>query len=956
MNKKIAMFLLGLSLTSVNMARADDTEIFYTGTTIKPNVLLVVDTSGSMGDEKGTGTRMTEVQTAIRAIIDDPDNQANLNLGLARFSNNSGTIAVPIIPLDEIYSATNTLGAAALKAVLNDFPTTGGTPVVPALYESLLYFRGDPINTAKTISSSASYDLPVSSSYTGGHVTNHNKTISNSGNEVATYISPLTQTCERNNSHIVMLTDGYANRNSFASNIKTTIDLTSCPANSNDDKECGEELAYYMANNDQSTTLAEIQKVKVHTVGFDFNDEWLKEVATAGGGEYKTATSASELTTQFKAIFGAILEQNSTFTSAGVSINNFNRLNHRDEIYFSLFKPNLKVQWSGNLKKYKISSAGNIIDKLGNAALDATTGYFSTTSLDYWSALTAQPDPANGHEVTSDGAANKLTGDARKVFSNLGGANLSELKNEATSLALVTLADFNASTLTGITDADQLERLVLFTRSQNADGSDNSTNRMSDPLHSKPYVATYSETNTGGNLEYSTVIYYGDNQGLLHAINAVDGTENWAFIPKDLLANQNNLYNNPIHDANHVYGLDGSPTAWITATNKSLYIGMRRGGRSYYAMDITSKTAPALKWKKTNTTTGVFSELGQTWSTPVKTKMKISIGGAVSAKDVLIFAGGYDEDQDSTLNRAEDSMGRAIYIIDADTGATLWVGGHAALAGANAQYSDMKYSIPSDIKVIDTDGNGLADQMFVGDMGGQIWRFYMSESTGVITGKVIARFGGNGSEAANQRFYHAPDISLTTNGQLALGIGSGYQAHPLNKVNEDSFYLLNLPLTETTSSVITKADLLDVTGSATVDSNDLEAKDGWYIDLSGTGEKVLASSLTANSEVWFTTFQPSPQTVNCVVTPGTSYLYRINVVDGTPLYDRVLPDDTGGTATNSCSDVTCTTENRRVQLRTGTLPPEPVLIRLNGKKLIGVGSEITEIGSSKADTMYWSQK
>jgi len=129
---------------------------------------------------------MTEVQTAIRAIIDDPDNQANINMGLARFSNNSGTIAVPVIPLDETYSSTNTLGATALKAVLNDFPTTGGTPVVTALYESLLYFRGDPITTAKTISSSSRYKLPVSSSYTGGETANENKRIDDLSGEVAT--------------------------------------------------------------------------------------------------------------------------------------------------------------------------------------------------------------------------------------------------------------------------------------------------------------------------------------------------------------------------------------------------------------------------------------------------------------------------------------------------------------------------------------------------------------------------------------------------------------------------------------------------------------------------------------------------------------------------------------------------------------------------------------------------
>ncbi|MDL2425389.1 hypothetical protein M2C68_22870, partial [Pseudomonas sp. BAgro211] len=75
-----------------------------------------------------------------------------------------------------------------------------------------------------------------------------------------------------------------------------------------------------------------------------------------------------------------------------------------------------------------------------------------------------------------------------------------------------------------------------------------------------------------------------------------------------------------------------------------------------YALDLTDRSNPKLLWLiKGGTTTG-FEQLGQTWSPPVKTR--IDIGGTVT--DVLIFAGGYDPNQDNVSVQTDDTMGNAI--------------------------------------------------------------------------------------------------------------------------------------------------------------------------------------------------------------------------------------------------------------------------------------------------------
>ncbi len=45
----------------------------------------------------------------------------------------------------------------------------------------------------------------------------------------------------------------------------------------------------------------------------------------------------------------------------------------------------------------------------------------------------------------------------------------------------------------------------------------------------------------------------------------------------------------------------------------------------------------------------------------------------------------------------------------------------------------MDYSVASTLKVVDEDGNGFVDKIYVGDLGGQVWRF----------GQVATDSGGN---------------------------------------------------------------------------------------------------------------------------------------------------------------------------------------------------------------------
>jgi len=224
------------------------------------------------------------------------------------------------------------------------------------------------------------------------------------------------------------------------------------------------------------------------------------------------------------------------------------------------------------------------------------------------------------------------------------------------------------------------------------------------------------------------VVYTMTNQGLLHAIDVSSptapgstdgGNELWAYMPQGLLKNLGKL--NDQRGGEHIYGLDGGMTRYLEESVDTdgiitdgeraiLYIGMRRGGRNYYAIDVSDPLSPTLLWEIKGGE-GDFSNLGQSWSRMALTTMEVY--GA--EKKVLIFGGGYDPVLDgSTDVNSSNKLGSSVFIVEADTGKFLW----------ERTFVDngKGYAVPADITVIDSDSDGLTDRLYIADLGGRIWR------------------------------------------------------------------------------------------------------------------------------------------------------------------------------------------------------------------------------------------
>ena len=837
-------------------------------------------------------TKLSIVQSVATTLLTSLN---GVNVGLMTFNPDQGGYV--LVPMQDIATSR-----ADMISSVNALAAGSFTPLSETLYEAGLYYMGRTVDFGNPASVAAS----------------------RKPGDPTTYLSPLQASCQNN--FIVYLTDGEPTFDSDAdAKIQSLVDAkgqsfagltgsatcdveTYPPGFSPSGGNCLDDLAQFLFKGDLSAQPDQ-QNVITYTIGFTVDLPILADTAARGGGAYYTANDTATLTNALTSIVTQIFDKGSTFVSPTVSVNSFNRTQNLNDLFVSLFKPTDSFHWPGNLKKYRLSpSTATIVDAGANgdginatAAVDPATGFFRDTARSYWS------PKVDGNDVTAGGAANLIPSSGnRVVVTNLGNANLTDSSNRvAASNSAITDAMLGTG---GAGDPTRDDVLAFINNVDVADANGNRSttdarDQMGDPLHSQPTTVVY------GPSPDNAVVYFPTNDGFLHAIDAKTGIEKWAFVPKEFLGSQVlELLDRTAAAKN--YAIDGSLRVQMKANNDGtidpasekvfLFFGLRRGGDAYYALDVTNPDSPQFMWRLDHTN---LPGVGQTWSTPVPTRMLISGAGQNASNFVLVLGGGYEPDQDLDTS-STDATGNSIYIVDSVSGNLLWQGTNTGGTKTfNVTGKSMDYSIPAEVKVVDFDGDGFADRMYAADMGGQVWRFDVingQSAANLVTGGVIAQLGAAGvtppaPAAATRRFYYSPDVALVANKDfnfIHVGIGSGHRAHPLSLMNQDRFYAIRdyngvNQLSQTAYDGIIPykdSDLVDITNN--VNAKVPQGQPGWQLQLRDggwIGEKVLAEARTFNNQVMFTTFRPSQNATSCEPQAGTNRLYIVSLFDGSPV-------------------------------------------------------------------------
>ncbi len=922
------------------------------------------------------GVESTRIAVVVDVVKELTLSLSNINLGLMRFDRNSdgGMIDVPVSDI-----ATS---GPLIRAKLDDYQPDGGTPLEETMYEAARYYRGE--------------------SWVFGNNSQPNPSVSDSriAADSGTYKSPISASCQKN--HIILLTDGAPTSDSSANNaIKELVaDITlpsglskECSGNGN----CMEELAYWMQNTDHALDKTGNQAITTYTIGgFDLASgvERLKLAAEWGGGRYFEANNTVGLTEALDSIFLDILATDSTFTAPAVSVNAFNASEHRDELFYALFRPNDNIKWTGNLKKYKLLPDGTVVGTDQTIpAISTSTGFFNESIFDYWNA--SDPKVPDGKNVQLGGMANLLTASPlnRNILSNADTSDDQILKS-FTAKGDESVAN---KTSFGIESDDEFTKVHnwsmgqdVFDQNGDADITD-SRQSIGDPLHTEPVIVAYG----GSDESPISSIFFGTNEGFLHSLDTVTGKELFSFIPYKLHSIQKKYYDNNTAAGDKPYGMDGPISTWFYDKNDSnllydhdgnietgehvyLYAGMRRGGSNYYALDVSNRTTPTMKFMIEGGT-GVFRNLGQTWSK--MTPAKVKLGGVETF--VVFFSGGYDTNQDSNTVPEDDTIGNAIYMVDASNGNLLWWASDGPDLSGNKPdltISTMTNSIPASISAVDITGDGFVNYLFAADTGGRVFRVDIKQNntdkSDFAKGGEIASLAGSNAETPgtadptetaaiasenNRRFYNKPNVSLVKDKQygdyLTISIGSGYRAHPILTTNvKNRFYMIKdfhpyeapdtysskkeAPSTQKTlgesgaanplllynaTSLMTEGDIALTSDMKII----MNGGGGWYVEMINSGEKVLSESTTFSGAIIFTSFAPSSEsnTTNCGADTGTSRTYAISQKFAMAVIDL---DDDGDTDIDDVSK----------ELAHSGIAPRPVIIyRKGGGKSIAIGTE-----------------
>jgi type IV pilus assembly protein PilY1 len=892
-----ALALSSLFVFTSPTALSDDLEVYLQEPPdpVPPNILFVLDESGSMSSN--SPSRRDVLVSAMQEVFSD-DAMSNVNTALLGYTTTG-------------YRAYNQAIAHA-----GDFKVIGEGNNQSTFLEQI-----DNLRTASWTPTVFALDSAINWFRPGVSFIDYNG---------QTLVSPLEaegvraedMRCAPN--HIVLLTDGVPNRNSYTQYNGAACDTDNLVFRADwSSPQPGDQCSYDMAAWANTTDLMEgtdwdgVQNITLSTMGFYTSGNtrtFLERLAEAGGGTYYHSDSGTLVEDLTNIITEAQTNIDYVYNAPAIPFNADNAAVTGDEIYVPMFLPDANLFWKGNLKKYNITVTEDdvVLTALGNEQVLNDSQEFQSTRDLFCEDDACVADEGN---PLVGGVAQDMT-EVRNLYTYLGTdttltSAANRVRNSNTAITTTTL---------GVaTEALRTELLNWVTRDPAyvaTEDNPSHSGEMGAPIHTQPIVVNYS----GGD-----VVLIPTSEGVLEAIDATLGEELWAFMPQDLLAGINTIKAN---DASSIpyYGLDGPMTYYEINGEKRVIFGMRRGGRKYHILNVTDRDAPEYVAEISSEASNDFSKLGQTWSKPLFVKMEIND----VVRSVLVFGGGYDPDQDNTTPPVEsysDDEGNAIFIVDAEDGTLLR---SISNTGANVNIPAMSNAIPSDIATVDLNGNAVVERLYAADVGGRIIRIDIEDGEpkkddegndlAAFTGGIIADI--NSGASAHRKFFTTPQIGYYSKAGkqfLPIMIGTGDIANPVNTDVTDRFYMIKdtdvwVPPDWDEYETATHGDLVDASNS-TVSA--LSSR-GWYVDYS-SAEKSFSKAILYDYAIFFTTYSTDivePDSLcEAVGTIGTARIYGLNLLTAN-----------AAIYWDGASEDPLTINERFTQLELQGIPPSPALI------------------------------
>lgn len=572
---------------------------------------------------------------------------------------------------------------------------------------------------------------------------------------------------------------------------------------------------------------------------------------------YFLVTNASTLREQLTRAFNAMTQGSSSVTSPKVSMEG----NNTGDSTFAYTTSFDVAPWSGTLKK---------TNKNNPAAEDQG-----------WSIT--DPARAGGRNIlfASDDGLASFTWD-----------NLNEdqqaLLNTAPDGTTDTLGESRVDTIRGSSLGDIVNSSPLL-----VNGALFAIGRANQMEESSNYLEFKN-----GQDEHAT-LYVGANDGMLHAFDAADGSERFAFIPSAVIKNLPTLTAPDYGEEGgtpHQYFVDGSPVArdvyFGGAWHKVLIGSLGAGGRAVFALDVTNPDEPELLWEFSHEND---EDMGYSVPTPGIVRLH-------NGKWAALVPNGYDS----------GSSNAVLFLLDIADGSLI----KKVTATPELEEDETMDSLAnglSRVMAYDVNNDGIVDYAYAGDLLGNLWRFDLIKTgvenpftTTATANDFKVSFGGQplyvarDADDVRQPITAAPLLTRHQTGLghiVTFGTGRFLTIHDKANTNQQTVYGIwdrktagqtsitslsgdkgrtNLVEQELTAQTIDNKQVYSLSqnpiewydGDGLADGN--VDSWGWFIDLPASGERLIYNMQMLGNTQLLTTITPSDDPCEAGMT-GTAY-------------------------------------------------------------------------------------
>ena len=617
------------------------------------------------------------------------------------------------------------------------------------------------------------------------------------------------------------------------------------------------------------------------------DDMWHATINARGG--FLNAGNTKELQAAINSMMGQMLKASSS--QAGVAVSTAS-LDTGTAKYVPTYTTG---NWSGNLIAYQlnnvapnpalpISTSNPAIGQVIMPALWQAETIDATTELE--TANTLCPYPSDTAKCPASlTVANTVTRAAnRNIFVGNGATS-------GTRAVPFTYSDMNgASLISSITPAyiGQIvdDTLIKFLRGDKTEEGTSGTTRayrsrfttLGDIVNSTPnfvkYANDYGYSSLPGYTNFLATkagrtegaIFFGANDGMVHALAESNGREVFAYVPKAVLPKIAKLAVASYGTSNdHQYFVDGPMSQgdyYSTSANawRNVVLGTTgAGAKAVFALNVTnpiSMNASSVLWEISNTTSG-FSELGNVLH-------DVQIGKMRDGSWAAIFGNGYD----SASQRA------MLFIVSMDTGALLKV--IDTQAGSSATPNGL-----GGVRLVKNSA-GEVIGAYAGDLLGNMWKFdlYDTNTSNWGTGYGTASapkplYIAKNSAGATQPITAMPYVLPHPSGGYVVVMSTGKlfeDADLSDTIVQSTYGIRDTQLFGTTpipnpsgaskvvgtttlvKQLITAVNTINQTVTAfdgttstqaitfySISSNsvDWNSKDGWYFNLPNSGQRTV---------------------------------------------------------------------------------------------------------------------